>query len=470
MAFERRGFAPFGRRETHRYEQFQSEVGEVTLEAASRDEIARLFGRAAFGATGAELDQWTGRPYAEAVNSLVDIPPPGDRGSQVDDTRRVALVQTGGQSQDRTQAQRWWLERMRTTKYPLEERMTLLWHGHFATATRYPYPDVAMALVQNEMLRRNALGNFVTLVREVTLDPAMMEWLDGSRNSIPAPNENYARELLELFTLGKYPQVFSEADVREAARVLTGWATNPGLRSVAFNAAGHDTGAKTVLGVTFGDEGDREYAHLIDVALAQPVSARFVAAKMVANFAYAPDMTNLLTKPDPLVAKVAAALTASNWDIRSAMRTLLLADEFRTGDAGAQRLLVRQPVELVVASAKAFGVSLENADAVLLLREMGQELFLPPNVGGFPSGLAWLSPTTVLARYGWATAVNGMKPAALPASGDLDGWARRLGLAGFTAETAAAVRKFVAESNKPEDLKQAGVLILLLASADWAVI
>jgi uncharacterized protein (DUF1800 family) len=181
-------------------------------------------------------------------------------------------------------------------------------------------------------------------------------------------------------------------------------------------------------------------------------------------------MTNLLTKPDPLVAKVAAALTASNWDIRSAMRTLLLADEFRTGDAAAQRLLVRQPVELVVASARAFGVSLDNGDAVLLLRAMGQELFLPPNVGGFPSGLAWLSPTTVLARYGWATAVNNMKPAGLPASGDLDGWARRLGLAGFSAETASAVHKYVAESNKPEELKQSGVLILLLASADWAVI
>jgi hypothetical protein len=442
--------------------------------AATRDEIARLFGRAAFGATPADLDQWTGKPYADAVSSLVDIAAPAGRGLQGDDANRVTIERAGQNNTDRGGigvAQKWWLERMRTARYPLEERMTLLWHGHFATAVRYPYPDVAMVMVQNETLRRHSLGNFRTLVREMTLDPAMMEWLDGARNSIPAPNENYARELLELFTLGKFPQVYGEADVREAARVLTGWTSNPGFRTVAFNAAGHDAGSKTVLGAAVTSGGEHEYEQLIDIALAQPVASRFVAAKMVANLAYAPDMTNLMTRPDPLVAAVADTLRRTNWDLRSAVRTLLLSDEFRTGDAAAQRLLVRQPVEIVVAAAKAFGVNLNSDDALGLLNMMGQDLFMPPNVGGYASGMGWLSPSTVVARYGWGAAISGMNPANLPASGDLAGWTRRLGLSRLTDQTATAVRNLLGETAKRDEaFKQASVLILLLASPDWAVI
>ncbi len=441
----------------------------MSAAAATREEVARLFGRAAFGATAADLDAWTGRPYAEAVDVLVNIPAPANRQSQADDVRRLAVLQAGANKQDRKPAQKWWLERMRTARYPLEERMTLCWHGHFATAARAPYPDVAMVMLQNETLRQHSLGNFRSMVQAITLDPAMMEWLDGSRNSIPAPNENYARELLELFTLGKYPQVFSEQDVREAARVLTGWTTNPGLRQVNFNDAGHDTGTKTVLGATIGNEDDREYIRLIDVALAQPIASRFIAAKLVANFAYAPDLTDLLGRPDPLVAKVADTLRTTNWDLRSAMRTLLNAEEFRTGDTAAQRLLVRQPVELVVASARTLGTGLDNNEAVWRLADMGQDLFQPPNVGGYPSGTAWLSPSTIVARYDWGVVVSKQNPSGLPASGDFDGWARRLGLASLSPQTTAALRA-VTQTTRPEAAKQASVLMLLLTSPDWAVL
>lgn len=443
----------------------------MSADAATRDEIARLFGRAAFGATPTDLDRWTGRPYAEAVSSLVDIPAPADRKPQPDDTQRVTIERSGQNTGDRNLAQKWWLERMRTTAYPLEERMTLFWHHHFATAVRYPYPDITMVMGQNETLRRNALGNFRSMLQAVTIDQAMLEWLDGARNTIPTPNENYAREFLELFTLGKYPQVFSEQDVREAARVLTGWRSDPGFRKVAFNPAGHDTGSKTVLGVTIGNAGDSEYLQLVDVALAQPVSARFVAAKLVANFAYAPDMTDLLRKPDSLVVKVADTLRATNWDLRAAIRTLLSAEEFRSGDAAAQRLLVRQPAEIAVATAKAFGIQLDNNDVLYLVRVMGQDLFLPPNVSGFASGPAWLSPSTAVARYDWGSYVQPRTASALPASGDLDAWAHHMGLAGFSDETAAAVGAYLAGQNKAsESSRQAGVLILLLSSPEWAVI
>jgi uncharacterized protein (DUF1800 family) len=445
----------------------------MTAAAASRDEIARLFGRAAFGATAADLDAWTGKPYADAVNSLVDIPPRDSRGLASDDAARVGIIQAGQNNTNMTgirSAAKWWLERMRTTRYPLEERMTLFWHGHFATAVRYPFPDVAMAMVQNETMRRFALGNFRNIVRTITLDPAMMEWLDGSRNSMPVPNENYARELMELFTLGKYPQVFSEADVREAARVLTGWTTNTGLRSVSFNDAGHDTGTKTVLGQTFQNAGDQEYAQLIDLALRQPIAYRFIAAKLVANFAYEPDFANLATRPDSLVAAVADTLQRTDWDIRAAMRPLLLSEEFRTGDAGAQRLLVRQPAELAVHAGKALDLAVNNDQVVYALGYMGQDLFRPPNVGGFPAGLGWLSPSTVLGRYDLAAAMNQLKPKDQPASSDLDGWARRFGLGALTAETAQAIRDYVAKPKASEETRQSGVLVLLLTSPDWAVI
>jgi uncharacterized protein (DUF1800 family) len=436
--------------------------------AATRDEIARLFGRAAFGATPADLDQWTGKSYADAVSSLVDIASPAGRSPQTDDARRATLVQAGTHQTSEgaiRSATKWWLERMRTGTYPLEERMTLFWHGHFATAVRQPYPDVAMILVQNQTLRANSLGSFTTMVRAITIDPAMMEWLDGARNSIPAPNENYARELMELFTLGKYPQVYSEHDVREAARVLTGWMDNPGFRSVSFNAAGHDNGTKVVLGRTFGNAGEREYEQLIDMLLAQPVSARFIAMKLVSNFAYA------ATTSDPLVGRVADTLQKTSWDLRAAMRTLLLSDEFRLGDAGAQRLLVRQPAEVMVAAAKAFSVSLDNDDAVLLLRRMGQSLFVPTNVGGFPSGMAWLSPSTIVARYDWAQTVAAKNNASLPASADYDGWAKRAGLGALTAETTAALHAYVAQNAKlTEANRQAGVLTLLLSSPEWAAL
>jgi uncharacterized protein (DUF1800 family) len=150
------------------------------------------------------------------------------------------------------------------------------------------------------------------------------------------------------------------------------------------------------------------------------------------------------------------------------MRTLLLSDEFRAGDAIAQRLLVRQPAEVMVASAKAFGVSLDNDDAVLQLRNMGQNLFVPPNVGGFASGMQWLSPSTVVARYGWAATLGGKNLGGLPASTDTDGWARRVGLGALTPETSAALHAYVAQNTKlPETNRQTGMLTLLLTSPDW---
>ena len=195
---------------------------------ASSGDVARLYGRAAFGATAADLDRWTGKLYVDVVDHLLDVPPLGQRPA-VDDALRIALER--GDTLDGgsriifliEQGQQWWLERMRTTPYPLEERMTLFWHDHFATGPTDKGTTLGALIAQNQLLRKHALGDFRTLCEEITLDPAMLFWLDGAFNSAIAPNENYAREFFELFTLGTIPQIYTENDIRESAKAYTGW-------------------------------------------------------------------------------------------------------------------------------------------------------------------------------------------------------------------------------------------------------
>ena len=494
----------------------------VETPVATRQDVSRLFARAAFGATGQDLDTWAGQPYADVVEHLLDIPALDGRPAAADEPERLLLerapegaadpnrvlrmagVSIGGGDDLRTEVEgagNWWLERMRTTQYPLEERMTLLWHDHFATAYLAPYPDAAMLVRQNQTLRRHALGNFRTLIETMTLDPAMLYWLNGNENQKGKPNENYARELFELFTLGVIPQVYTEQDIREAARALTGWTvTGPLLDQATFSSGNHDTRPKTVLGVTFGNLGDQEYKKVIDIALAQQAAPKFVAYKMAINFAYVPSTGDLFQDPDPLVDKVAASLTSSGWNLKEAVRTLLMSDEFRYADPTAGRQIVRQPIDLVVSALKQIGVSANTVNprvplfgppdqtptVIEILRRMGQVPFDPPNVGGWPASKEWLSPVTTLARYDWGVTVynlyarialiftNGPTPTAalnpLPASSNLDAWAERFGLAGLSANTTTLIQDYLqARAGVQESEKQAGVLILLASSPEWMV-
>jgi uncharacterized protein (DUF1800 family) len=460
----------------------------VESSVATRQDVSRLFARAAFGATTQDLDTWAGRPYAEAVEHLLNVPALDNRvPPPADEPERLLLEglpgpELGEFTQEVELAGRWWMERMRTTQHPLEERMTLLWHDHFATAYLFPYPDVQMLMRQNQTLRRHALGNFRTMVEAMTVDPAMLYWLNGNENTKGAPNENYARELLELFTLGVIPQVYTEQDIREAARALTGWqalAVVGPRAEPSFSASRHDTGTKTVLGVTFGNLGDQEYKKVVDIALAQDAAPKFLAYKMAVNFAYLPPTGDLFQDPDPLVDRVAESLRASNWDLKQAMRTLLLADEFRYADPAAGRQVVRQPIDLVASACKQIGIGAKSANVTTMLRRMGQVPFEPPNVGGWPVNKEWLSPVTTLARYDWGVTCHnlwsGSLPAQrsggdLPASSDLDGWAKRFGLDGLSANTTTSIRDYLqSRAAAPEAERQAGVLILLASSPDWMV-
>jgi len=434
----------------------------VGASLATVEDVSRLFARVAFGATPVDVAQWVGHPYDEVVEHLLSVPaqPPTDL---------VGGALSDAPSGDPSLAQRSWLEVMRTTQYPLLERMTLLWHGHFATAVAFDgSPTIDDLLRQNATIRRHAMGNFRALLAAMTVDPAMLYWLNGAENTSKKPNENYAREFFELFTLGRSPQVHNEQDVREAARLLTGW-TVTGTGAAQFVPARHDAGSKTVLGRRIDNGGPQEYWSLVDLVVGHPVAPRFIASKLVAGLAYVPASTDLLAAPDPLVAAVADALTRSNWDIRTALRVLLLSNDFRYGPPRH----VRPPVDLVVAGCKALGITAQDSRTTQALGPMGQLPFQPPNVGGWPVGPAWLSATTMLARYDWGHLLFSASRDHLsvaPPARDLEGWAHQLGMADLSPNTRSALDAYLASRpNAQSEELQEGVLSLLLASPDWMV-
>ena len=452
------------------------------MSVATRADVARLLGRAGFGATRADLDLWTGKQYEDLVASLF---PPAPGLPAPDDGRRAQLESA---TTDLIAAQRWWLDRMRTAKYPLEERMTWFWHTHFATGYAGS-PNTGDLVKQNQTIRLNALGSFRTLLQKMTIDPAMLYWLSGYQNRRTAINENYARELFELFTAGTRPQAFTETDIREAAKALSGWIVNA-QRMAQFDPNRHDRSTKNVCGTTVGGypAGDAreatEYQEVCEVALNLPTTAHFVAYKMVCSFAYIPTSTDLLNDPDPLVDAVAAALRPA-WDIAAAMRALLLHPAFRT----LPPALVRQPVELCVHLAKEMTVNCDpvggwtatSASAhnqpIFALRRMGQVPFDPPNVGGWQKGTRWLSSTTTVARYSLAqyllTAYGNQNRATftpLPASADTAGWLAFLGLDSIGANTQAQIAAYQASpGTTAEATKQNGMLFLLSSSPEWQV-
>jgi uncharacterized protein (DUF1800 family) len=451
---------------------------------ATRDDVSRLLGRAAFGATGADQDAWAGKPYADLVDSLFPPGPPGTPGRipQPDEAVRLELTQ---QRTDVGQAQRWWLERMRTTPYPLEERLTLFWHDHFATAYT-GQPDVGMVINQNETLRVHALGSFRALANAMLTDAAMVVWLNGIANHKDGVNENLAREFLELFTLGTVPQVYTETDIREAAKVLTGFTVNTVTRLATFTAARHDNSVKTVLGRKIGGNAaaaPTEYLQLTEAALAHDngiTCSRFLAYRLVQEFGYVVPPEEVPT--DPLVQDVAWAIRAGDaWDIKRGVRTMLLHPRWRYADPA--RLLVRSPVEVAVHGAKVLGITIPPVNTLqseplnATVKRSGQALFVPPNVGGWPEGLSWLSQTTMLGRYDMLHVLFAAyrqqqrnQVAKPPPSGDLAFWAWYMGLPRFSTNTTLRLRDYLANPGTTVELdKQASMFILVGASPDWQV-
>jgi uncharacterized protein (DUF1800 family) len=238
--------------------------------------------------------------------------------------------------------------------------------------------------LQHQLLRRHALGSFRELVQGVARDPAMLIYLDGASNRVKAPNENFAREVMELFTLGEGQ--YSERDIREAARAFSGWTVDRAMWQSEFKPARHDDGQKTL----FGRSANYDMRDAIDQMLAQPAAPRFIVGKLWREF--------VSPKPDAAeVDRIAKRLRASNWRIDVAMRELLLCDDFWAPES--RGALIKSPVELIVGTLRQFEVPVDNAEPLARLSaKLEQSLFYPPNVKGWPGYTEWIDSTTLLER------------------------------------------------------------------------
>ena len=376
---------------------------------------AHLLRRAGFGATPEDAARFGGMSVHDAVDSLVDfpstaaLPAPSDLfdprslllqyarpggAAMVDDMQRRQIAQQVRQGEQRSviALQRWWLNRMLATPAPLQEKMALYFHGHFTSAVIQKGVSPTMIYNQNQLFRDNALGNLRELTWNVSIDPAMMLYLDNARSDPKHPNENYARELMELFTLGV--DHYTETDIRESARAWTGWIMRPLLGVVQYVPGRHDDGPKTFLGQT----GPWEGRDIVDIIFKQPACSVFFANSLLNYFVY--------NSPEPqLVDAVAKMIRKYDYDLKPVMSTLLRSNVFYS--ARAYRALVKSPVEFVIGTYKAFDIKQIDDRGQRALVQMGQVLFYPPNVAGWPGGANWLTSQTVIARENFlASMVN----------------------------------------------------------------
>jgi uncharacterized protein (DUF1800 family) len=390
-----------------------------------RTAIAWLHRRAGFGLAPAALDEAVARGSATAeLDRLLGLATSSTVGDPWDD----AQLPLDPRNRDaRRYAITTWLDQMVGTTDPLRERTAWLWHGHFVTS--FDKVRVARALVDNvRLLRTSGLGSFPALVRAVTTDAAMLTYLDGRQSTGTEPNENYAREMLELFTLGVGQ--YDEADVQAGARALTGWVVRPGEGASRFNARRHDDTPQHYL----GHDGVHDVETVVAAVMAHPAMPTFITRTLALEL--------LGAAPDDLVAREAAAFAASGFEVAGLVRALLAA-----GLDGVSAPIVLGPVSWLVAALRVTGATVTRWPLVLrALNGAGQVPMAPPNVAGWPGGRAWFASSTVVARANLAAGVAAMVPdgpvLAAAADADPDALIAPLGLtvAAFGDATAGALR------------------------------
>jgi hypothetical protein len=375
-----------------------------------RVKAAHLLNRASFGGTDEEIERVLKMGPSDAVDWLMDFPdaPAAEQGTgQSPDMSSVAgspqsfqefarsLI--GKSPDERKQLQqmfqqanreaelsltKWWLERMAFGASPMQEKLTLFWHGHFTTSAK----DERSAMLmwrQNELLRRYAAGNFEPFLRAVSRDPAMLDYLNNNQNRKAHPNENYAREVMELFTLGIGN--YTEDDVKEGARAFTGWAHDG--EDFVYHRAQHDDGIKTFLGHSGNFDGD----DVLSIILRQPVCPRFIGGELFKYLAY-DDL-------DPgLPEALGEMLFTNRYELRPLLRTILTSRAFYSPQSiGVQ---IKSPLQLVVGTVRILGLKMPPEPAVLsALNQMGQLPLMPPNVRGWPGGHMWINTSTLFIRY-----------------------------------------------------------------------
>jgi uncharacterized protein (DUF1800 family) len=377
--------------------------------------VMHLLRRATLGYTPAELETALSDGFNKTVDRLIETKPA--------EPLQLAAASTPGGRFAVAQLQQWWIQHMLNTATPFAERMTLFWHGHFTSDYRKTADDTFMYW-QNLTWRRMSMTNLRSMLIEVTTDPAMLRYLDLATSTGQNPNENYSRELMELFTMG--PGNYTEDDVRESAKALAGWqlpqpdsfadvtvdSANKVTRRLpvytiqkpgVFNPRRSFKGAVTYLGKT----GTLDTQGVIDRILAQPATAPFIASKVAQHFVTSqPAASYVKTLGD--------AFRRSNYDMKALMRAVFTSPEFTA--AQSYRTLVKTPTEFMVHAARALGTA--NLPRLIATSGsgMGQTLFDPPDVGGWPNNESWISSNTVIERVNFVTNALSQIKAALPSA------------------------------------------------------
>src|SRR5262245_28301439 len=397
-------------------------------------QIEHLLRRAGFGARPDELDFYAQMSVDEIIDSLVEIDALNDDvDSNIGKPGFVGTTTRGvfSPNSNITDARQRWLFRMVHSAKPLQEKMALFWHNHFATGytkvagtfgategTRYMAAkageDPGRVRGQIELFRDMALGNFRDLLVAVAKDTAMLVWLDGRTNTKASPQENFAREIMELFTMGVGN--YTEPDVYAGARVFTGWnLQRPGLANdgsqhyeFVYNAGQHETGSKTFSFAIYSDgsrtipargqsDGMQDGIDLINALAANPNTGRYLARKLFKFF-----VSEFREPDETFIRRIAGVYASSRFDMKIVMRELLLSPEF--WDPKSYWARYSWPVEFVVRALKDVGWNGFSVDSALTpLANMGQILFDPPDVSGFDAGQSWFSSGAMLARMNFAS-------------------------------------------------------------------
>ncbi|HME49090.1 DUF1800 domain-containing protein [Mycobacterium sp.] len=410
---------------------------------------ARLLRRIGFGTTGREIDAASATDPSTYLDQVFGSDPDRDPGAISTPVPQfgppgpppgrnatpAARRQYNGQlNQQMAQLSDWWLSRMVAVQQPAHEKLTLLWHNHFATSASKVRMAGWMA-AQNQKLRTLKLGDFHTLAYAMLTDAAMLRWLDGQLNTSKAANENLAREFMELFALG-HGNGYTEADVRNGARALTGWVIR-GDGQTSIVPRRHDAGTKTVLGVT----ADLDTASFCNAVLAQPNSGRFVAGRMWQQLVSD-------TAPSEQALDRLVGAYGPGRDLRALTKAVLTDAEFTNNPAA----MVNTPVEWLIGVLRTLQVPVDTPERLKAingaLKTLGQQPFYPPDVGGWPRGQAWLSTASAgvrlqaankLAKVGDLSTIEQASP------GDrIDAVGYLIGVGAWSDRTAGALKPLVA--------------------------
>jgi hypothetical protein len=364
-----------------------------------------LLNRSGFGGKPSEIKAFRESRLGASIEMLFNFNRPAlERPAWLDDYDKFSLLRfrrmlpEERQEVIRTGRQRihefqiGWIQRMIESQTPADmlwEKMTFFWHGHFATSVqKVKLPPLLFK--QLSLFHEHAVGNFRELLHGISRDPAMLRYLDNNQNRKGKPNENFARELMELFSLG--PGNYTESDVKEAARAFTGWTNDP--FNFRVRRRHHDFGKKTFLGRTGNFDGE----DIVNIILEQPVCAEFITRKIL-DFFFFENAT------EELIQSFAGDFRNNDYDIQSLLKRIFSHKEFYSADVIGQQ--IKSPIQLVVGTARTLGVDIENLEFYLYaLNMMGQVPYFPPNVKGWPGGQAWIDTSRLLTRYTFAEIVS----------------------------------------------------------------